>query len=85
MSEAIPRHVLSAAARSLRFKVLALLNDAFARSGLTEEAVAVCAGWPASRVRRSLRGTSRITLRSMAVLAFAIDGSVLEFKLDSQP
>jgi hypothetical protein len=82
----IPQHTLDAAARALRFQFLSELNMAFANSGLTPDHLAARLGWPRHRVLRTLRGrgAGKLTLREMAEMAYAIDGSIIEFSMESK-
>lgn len=77
----IPRRVLRAAARVAKFKILALMNETYARSGITDETLASRLGWSVVRVRRVLRGEGRITLRVVGEIFWAMDGAILQCRV----
>lgn len=76
---ATPRDTLDAVRRYTRFAVLAELNMAFVRSGMTIEQVAVRLGWRPVQVRKFLSGRTKIPLDKISATAFAIDGSLVKF------
>lgn len=82
MTDRIPQQTLDAASRAFRFQVLAELNRAFAQSGLTLEIVASRLGVSTRYVLHRLNGRQKLTLCDIGELAFAIDGSVIEFTIE---
>lgn len=81
MSEAIPDHILAAVGRAAHFRLLALINEQFAYSGITPEQLATRLGWSRRRVTRTMAGRQKLTLRAAAELCWAIDGSTIEFSM----
>lgn len=77
----IPRDTLDAVMRYTRFTILAELNLALARSGMTIEQMATRLGWRPVQVRKFLSGRTKMPLDKIGATAFAIDGSVLKFSL----
>lgn len=81
MTEAIPKYILAAAGRSLRFQVLAKLNEALAYSGVTTATLAKRLGRKEAKIKDLLEGRAELTLRDIGELFFAIDGSMPELTL----
>ena len=77
----IRRESLKAAGRALRFQVLSILNQAFARSGISIETVACRLSCSPRHVRRALAGKTQLEMREIAALAWAIDGSLVVAKV----
>lgn len=82
-AEPIPDHVLKAVGRAAEFKVLALINDAVAASGVTVETIASRLGITRRQVKNILTGRRVPTLRLLAEIIWAIDGSAISFSLES--
>lgn len=82
-TEPIPEHVLKAAGRSAEFKALAMVNDAVAASGVTVETIASRLGITRRQVKNILTGRRVPTLRLLAEIIWAIDGSAISFSLES--
>lgn len=83
--EPIPRDVLDAVGHYTRFIMLAEMNRAFAESGLTIEQVANRLGWKPQRVRAFLAGRTKVKIGKVGETAFAIDGSMVSFRLSPKP
>lgn len=82
MTEAIPEHVLAAAGRAFKFRVLAEINEAVAHSGVTVETLSSRLGWSRRRVAGLLKGRWVPSLREIGQMAWAIDGSFLDFTME---
>lgn len=78
----IPTHTIAASARAMKFQVLGLLNEILANSGEHPTTVALRLGWSTTKFMRIMEGRRKITLRDMAQIAWAIDGSVLKMKFE---
>lgn len=77
----IPRDTLDAVRHYTRFHILAEMNRAFIVSGMSIEQVASRLGWSPRKVRRFLSGKTETTIEWVGELGFAIDGSLIEFKV----
>lgn len=59
-----------------------MLNRAVAEAAVTDEQLAGRLGWSVNRVRHTLAGRRKLTLRDIGEMAFAIDGSVVDFHME---
>lgn len=77
----IPKETLDAAARALKFQILALLNQNFAAEGISIATLAKRLEWSETRTRRFLQGKNQIRLMEIAEVLFAINGAMFNFQM----
>jgi len=77
---AIPEHALAAACRASRYQLLALINEAVARSGLTSDEVAIRLGCSRRWVERVWTGRVRLTLNIASKMLWVLEGSILRYE-----